>query len=88
MSRAVEWRELRRRSQPRRGLLLYEAALYLGIDARVFGRAVSRQIAPQPRVVLGLARWDIVDLDRFFDEQPRRGDYRPEQAGQKVAPRI
>jgi hypothetical protein len=54
--------------------LLYEAALYVGLDARRFGRAVVRQQAPQPRVMLGASRWDIADHDRWIEEQPHRGE--------------
>lgn len=76
------WRELRKRTQPRRGLALREAALYVGVNARKFASAVTRQQAPQPRVVLGQNVWDVADLDDFMERQPLRDQQR------KARPRL
>jgi hypothetical protein len=70
------WRELRKRTQPRRGLKLGEAALYVGVNVRKFARAVTKQEAPQPRVVLGQTVWDIADLDDYLERQPHRDQVR------------
>ena len=67
------WRELRERTQPRRGLPLADAAIYDGVHHRIFARAVNRHDAPQPRVVLGRIVWDRYTLDEWFDQQPTRG---------------
>jgi predicted DNA-binding transcriptional regulator AlpA len=83
----VPWRELRKRTQPRRGLALREAALYVGINVRKFARAVTRQEAPQPKVILGQTVWDIADLDDYIEQQPKRGD-QPKKRPGLIAPRI
>jgi predicted DNA-binding transcriptional regulator AlpA len=66
------WRELREKTQPRRGLPLRDAAIYCGIHHRKFARAVNRLEAPQPRVVAGQLVWDRVMLDEWLDRQPVR----------------
>jgi predicted DNA-binding transcriptional regulator AlpA len=83
----VPWRELRKRTQPRRGLALREAALYVGVNARKFARAVTRQEAPQPKVILGQTVWDIADLDDYIEQQPER-DKQPKQRPRLIPPRI
>lgn len=72
----LPWRELRRRTQPRRGLALREAALYVGVTPRKFGRAVMRREAPQPRMIMGQAVWDMADLDAYIEAQPSRDQAR------------
>ena len=83
----LPWRELRKRTQPRRGLALREAALYVGINVRKFARAVTRQEAPQPKVILGQTVWDIADLDDYIEQQPKRGHQAKKRPG-LIAPRI
>ncbi|HLG44731.1 MAG TPA: hypothetical protein VKY24_00705 [Reyranella sp.] len=83
----VPWRELRKRTQPRRGLALREAALYVGINVRKFARAVTRQEAPQPKVILGQTVWDIADLDDYIEQQPQR-DEQQKQRPRLIPPRI
>ena len=83
----LPWRELRKRTQPRRGLALREAALYVGINARKFARAVTRHEAPQPKLILGQTVWDIADLDEYIEQQPKRGEQRKQQP-RLITPRI
>ena len=46
--------------------------LYVGVNARKFARAVTRQEAPQPKVILEQTVWDIADLDDYIEQQPTR----------------
>jgi hypothetical protein len=65
-------RELRQRSQPRRGLGLQEAAIYVGCAERKFAKLVAKGIAPEPYLLDDQQRWDIKDLDDFIDRLPRK----------------
>lgn len=75
-------RELRQRTLPRRGLGLQEAALYVGVNPKLFSRLVRMGRAPQPRVIdvppgSTVERWDIQQLDDFIDRLPSRGSETP-----------
>lgn len=57
---------------PRRGLTRAEAAEYVGIGTDLFDRAVKSGSLPTPRVIGARTIWDIVELDKAFDELPYR----------------
>jgi hypothetical protein len=71
-------RELRQQTLPRRALTRSEAAMYVGVSARVFSRLVKAGRAPMPKVIATapgsvLERWDLQQLDAFIDSLPSRG---------------
>jgi len=57
---------------PRRGFTRVEAAEIIGIGTDLFDRAVASGALPQPRVIGTRCLWDIVELNRAFDELPHR----------------
>jgi excisionase family DNA binding protein len=67
-------RELRRSSQPRRGLSRTEAAVYVGISARKFDELVDDGRMPKPKMIDARRIWDIRALDLAFDALPTDGD--------------
>jgi hypothetical protein len=68
--RRVELRELRRRSQPRRGLRAVDAAVYVGVSIEKFDTMVRRGSMPKPKRIDGQNVWDIDQLDVYFDALP------------------
>jgi len=66
-------RELRRLSQPRRGLRREEAAAYIGISPTKFDDWVVRQVMPKPKRQDGVVLWDVLKLDEAFDALPDDG---------------
>lgn len=66
-------RELRRLTQPRRGLRRDEAAAYIGISATKFDDWVARGVMPKPKRQDGVVLWDVVKLDEAFEALPDDG---------------
>jgi predicted DNA-binding transcriptional regulator AlpA len=66
-------RQLRARSQPRRGLRREEAAAYLGFSARKFDELIADGRMPKPKRIDGVVVWDIHRLDVAFDALPDDG---------------
>lgn len=67
-------RELRRSSQPRRGLSREEAAVYVGVSARKFDEMVADGRMPRPKVIDARRVWDSHRLDLAFDALPTDGE--------------
>jgi len=67
-------RELRRSSQPRRGLSREEAAVYIGVSARKFDEMVEDGRMPRPRIIDARRVWDSHKLDLAFDALPDDGE--------------
>lgn len=63
-------RELRSKSQPRRGLRRIEAAAYIGVSPTKFDDMVKDGRMPGPKKIDGAAVWDIHGLDSAFDGLP------------------
>lgn len=63
-------RQLRAKSQPRRGLRREEAAAYLGFSARKFDELIADGRMPKPKRIDGVVVWDIHRLDLAFDALP------------------
>ena len=57
-------RELRSKSQPRRGLRRVEAAIYVGIEPTKFDEMVHDGRMPRPKRIDGATVWDQRRLDR------------------------
>ncbi|MCY1704522.1 helix-turn-helix transcriptional regulator [Pannonibacter sp. SL95] len=53
-----------------RGLNRGQAAQYVGISVTLFDRLVAEGVMPAARALAGRLVWDIVELDRHFDELP------------------
>jgi predicted DNA-binding transcriptional regulator AlpA len=53
---------------PRRGLRREEAAQYVALSANKFAQLVEDGRMPSPIKIDGCVVWDIVDLDRSFDQ--------------------
>jgi hypothetical protein len=64
--------ELRRFSQPRRGLRRAEAATYIGVSVAAFDELVRTGLMPQPKAIPGVETdiWDVDELDLFFTALP------------------
>jgi predicted DNA-binding transcriptional regulator AlpA len=67
-------RELRRLTQPRRGLRRDEAAAYIGISPTKFDELVDDGRMPRPKRIDGAVVWDQRALDLAFDALPDDGD--------------
>jgi excisionase family DNA binding protein len=67
-------RELRRSSQPRRGLSREEAAVYIGVSARKFDEMVEDGRMPRPKIIDARRVWDSHKLDLAFDALPHDGE--------------
>jgi predicted DNA-binding transcriptional regulator AlpA len=67
-------RELRSKSQPRRGLRRVEAAIYVGISPTKFDEMVKDGRMPRPKRIDGAAVWDQRWLDLAFEALPDEGD--------------
>lgn len=67
-------RELRRSSQPRRGLSREEAAVYVGVSARKFDEMVADGRMPRPKMIDARRVWDSHKLDLAFDALPDDGE--------------
>jgi predicted DNA-binding transcriptional regulator AlpA len=63
-------RELRGRTQPRRGLRRTEAAIYVGISPTKFDELVGDGRMPPPKRIDGATVWDLPQLDLAFDALP------------------
>jgi hypothetical protein len=63
-------RELRRQTQPRRGLRRPEAATYIGVTVEMFDGLVRAGLMPPPKEIAGVAIWDIDAVDLFFTALP------------------
>jgi predicted DNA-binding transcriptional regulator AlpA len=70
-------RELRSKTQPRRGLRREEAAIYVGVSATKFDEWVSRGLMPKPKRQDSVAVWDQRRLDLAFDALPDDNDGGP-----------
>lgn len=60
----------RRRDGPRRGLRRIDAADYIGVSLSKFDQMVADGRMPRPKRVDGCVIWDIIRLDRAFDDLP------------------
>ena len=67
-------RELRRSSQPRRGLSREEAAVYIGVSARKFDEMVEDGRMPRAKIIDARRVWDSHKLDLAFDALPDDGE--------------
>jgi len=67
-------RELRRSSQPRRGLSREEAAVYIGVSARKFDEMIEDGRMPRPKIIDARRVWDSHKLDLAFDALPDDGE--------------
>lgn len=67
-------RELRRSSQPRRGLSREEAAVYIGVSVRKFDEMVTDGRMPRAKVIDARRVWDTHKLDLAFDALPTDGE--------------
>lgn len=72
--RPIERREVRRSTQPRRGLSRDEAAVYIGVSSRKFDEMVSDGRMPRPKVIDARRVWDAHRLDLAFDALPTDGE--------------
>lgn len=63
-------RELRSKSQPRRGLRREEAAVFVGVSPAKFDDWVRRGLMPKPKHQDGVVVWDLHALDRAFEALP------------------
>ena len=63
-------RDLRSRTQPRRGLRRTEAAAFIGVSPTKFDEWVTKGIMPKPKRQDGVVVWDMVALDAAFDALP------------------
>ena len=70
-------RELRRSSQPRRGLSREEAAVYVGVSSTKFDEMVAGGLMPKPKEIGARRVWDLRALDSAFDALPDAGDANP-----------
>ena len=66
-------RDLRSRSQPRRGLRRAEAAAFIGVSPSKFDEWVENGIMPRPKRQDGIVVWDVLALDTAFDALPDEG---------------
>jgi hypothetical protein len=57
--------------QPRRGLTLLEAAVYVRCSPNKFSALMDEGRMPQPRVIDGARVWDVRELDIYFEALPR-----------------
>lgn len=74
-------REVRRSSQPRRGLHRDEAAVYVGVSSRKFDEMVELGTMPAAKTIGSRKVWDIRALDSAFDALPDDGDRNPWDGG-------
>jgi predicted DNA-binding transcriptional regulator AlpA len=66
-------RDLRSRTQPRRGLRRTEAAAFIGVSPTKFDEWVGKGIMPKPKRQDGIVVWDMMALDAAFDALPDEG---------------
>lgn len=57
-----------------KGLQLIEAAAYVGVSANHFLKLVGGGLMPRPRLLLGVPRYDVDELDAAFKALPREGE--------------
>jgi predicted DNA-binding transcriptional regulator AlpA len=72
-------REIRSKSQPRRGLRRVEAAIYVGVSPTKFDDWVKRGLMPKPKRQDDIVVWDQLSLDSAFEALRDEG----ERAGQQ-----
>jgi predicted DNA-binding transcriptional regulator AlpA len=70
-------RELRRSSQPRRGLSREEAAVYVGVSTTKLDEMVADGRMPKPKEIDARRVWDVRALDTAFDALPDVGEENP-----------
>jgi hypothetical protein len=58
-------------AQPRRGLTLIEAAVYVRVSPHKFTALMDAGRMPQPRLIDDLRVWDVKELDVYFEAMPR-----------------
>lgn len=63
-------RDVRAKTQPRRGLRRVEAATYIGISDTKFDQLVADGRMPQPRRIDTVVVWDQDELDTAFSALP------------------
>ena len=57
-------------SQPRRGLTLLEAAVYVRVTPNKFTALMDAGRMPQPRMIDDVRVWDVRELDIYFEALP------------------
>ena len=57
-----------------RGIPRTAAATYIGCSVRKFDDLVGSGRMPLPRLIDSKKVWDILELDKFFDDLPRLED--------------
>lgn len=70
-------RQVRRSTQPRRGLSRDEAAVYVGVSSRKFDEMVDAGTMPKAKEIGSRLVWDLRALDSAFDALPDSGDVNP-----------
>jgi excisionase family DNA binding protein len=63
-----------RQSRWPRGMTEPEAASYVGMGATKFRELVADGRMPRPRLLAGMRRWDVDDLDAAFKAMPIEGE--------------
>lgn len=70
-------REVRSKTQPRRGLRRVEAAIYVGVSPTKFDDWVKRGLMPRPKRLDDIAVWDQHKLDLAFEALPDGTEVNP-----------
>lgn len=70
-------REVRSKSQPRRGLRHVEAAIYVGVSPTKFDDWVRRGLMPKPKRQDDVVVWDQHKLDLAFEALPDELEVNP-----------
>lgn len=60
----------RRKIRDRRGLVLADAAFYVGVSVDKFKALLADGRMPKPKRIDDLRRWDVEALDIYFDLLP------------------
>ena len=56
-----------------RGINREQAAAYIGVSPATFDKLVVAGAMPRPRMAESRKVWDLVELDRAFDDLPHEG---------------
>lgn len=56
-----------------RGINREQAAAYIGVSVGTFDKLVEAGAMPRPRMAETRKVWDILELDRAFDDLPHEG---------------
>lgn len=64
-----------------RGLNRLQAATHIGVSVTTFERLVADGLMPPARAIYSLRVWDVLELDRAFDELPHATGSAPIRSG-------